>query len=87
MENDGGKIVTEKTEDVGGKNCPSAILSATNPTRIEPGANSCLRGEWPAANRLSHDTALRYTIPVVLFVPEFYTGTYQYIGAGLAQAV
>jgi hypothetical protein len=37
--------LTEKTEVLGGKTCPSATLSTTNPT-------------WrPAANRLSHGTA------------------------------
>jgi hypothetical protein len=35
------------------KTCPSATLSTTNPTWINPG----LRGERPATNRLSHGTA------------------------------
>jgi hypothetical protein len=35
------------------KTCPSAILSTTNPIRIDPG----LRGERLSTNRLSHDTA------------------------------
>jgi hypothetical protein len=39
------------------KTCPSAALSATNPTLIDPGANPGLRGEMPATNRLSHGTA------------------------------
>jgi hypothetical protein len=39
------------------KACPSATLSTTNPTWIDPGANSGLRGERPASNRLSHGTA------------------------------
>jgi hypothetical protein len=39
------------------KTCPSATLSTTNPTFIEQGANSGLRGERPATNRLSHGTA------------------------------
>jgi hypothetical protein len=38
------------------KTCPSATLSTTNPTWIDPGANPVLRGKRPAINRLSHDT-------------------------------
>jgi hypothetical protein len=41
----------------GEKTCPSSILSNTNLTWIDPGANSGLRGERPATNRLSHGTA------------------------------
>jgi hypothetical protein len=37
--------------------CPSATLSTTNPTWIDPTANLFLRGERPATNRLSHGTA------------------------------
>jgi hypothetical protein len=40
--------------EVLGENLPSATLSTTNPTWIDPG----LRGERPATNRLSHGTAL-----------------------------
>jgi hypothetical protein len=36
------------------KTCPSATLSTTNPTWIEPGANPGLRGERPATNDLSY---------------------------------
>jgi hypothetical protein len=36
-----------------GENLPSATLSTTNPTWIDPGANPGLRGERPATNRLS----------------------------------
>jgi hypothetical protein len=39
------------------KTCPSATLSTTNPTWIDPGANSGLHSEKPATNRLSHGTA------------------------------
>jgi hypothetical protein len=38
------------------KNLPSAILSTTNPTWIDPGANPGLRGERLATNLLSHGT-------------------------------
>jgi hypothetical protein len=43
--------------EVLGENLPSATLSTTNPTWIDPGANPDLRGERPATNRLSHGTA------------------------------
>jgi hypothetical protein len=39
------------------KTCPNANLSTINPTRTDPGANWCLRGDRPATNRLSHDTS------------------------------
>jgi hypothetical protein len=39
------------------KTCPSATLSTTNPTCMYPVANPGLRGERPATNDLSHDTA------------------------------
>jgi hypothetical protein len=39
------------------KTCPSATLTTTNSTWIEPGANKGLRDERPAANDLSHGTA------------------------------
>jgi hypothetical protein len=42
-----------KTEVLGEENCPSVTLFTTNPTWTNPG----LRGERPATNRLSHDTA------------------------------
>jgi hypothetical protein len=49
-------ILTGQTE-VLGENLPSATLSTTNPTWIDPGATPGLRGERPATNRLSHGTA------------------------------
>jgi hypothetical protein len=48
----GGMIFAGETEELG-ENLPSATLSTTNPTWIDPG----LRGERPATNRLSHGTA------------------------------
>jgi hypothetical protein len=36
---------------------PSATLSTTKPTWIDPGANPGIRGERPATNDLSHGTA------------------------------
>jgi hypothetical protein len=47
-------ILAGETE-VLGENLPSATLSTTNPTRIDPGANPGLRGERPATNDLSHE--------------------------------
>jgi hypothetical protein len=41
------------------KTCPSATLSTINPTWTGPGSNPGLRSGKPAANRLSHGTALR----------------------------
>jgi hypothetical protein len=49
-------IYTGETE-VLGENLPSATLSTTNPTWIDPGSNPGLRGERSATNRLSHGTA------------------------------
>jgi hypothetical protein len=40
------------------KNCPSATLSTTNPTWIDPGTNPGLRCERPSTNDLSHGSAL-----------------------------
>jgi hypothetical protein len=50
--------------EVLGENLPSATLSTTNPTWIDPGANPGVRGERPATNRLSHGTAF---LPVTIF--------------------
>jgi hypothetical protein len=38
--------------------CPSAILSTTNPTIIDPGLNPGRRGGKPATNRLSYGAAI-----------------------------
>jgi hypothetical protein len=45
-----------------GKPCPNATLSTTNPTLTDPGSNPGLRGDRPAANRLSHGTATSYIL-------------------------
>jgi hypothetical protein len=39
------------------KTCPSATLSSTNPTWIDPGTNPGLRGERSATNNLSYGMA------------------------------
>jgi hypothetical protein len=43
--------------EVLGENLPSATLSTTNPTWIDPGTNPGLHGERPATNCLSHGRA------------------------------
>jgi hypothetical protein len=58
VESDGGMILTGENRGTRRKTCPSATLSTTNPTWIDPGANPGLRGERPATNDLSHGTAL-----------------------------
>jgi hypothetical protein len=50
--------LTGKNEVLGGKTCPSATLSTTNPTWTDLGSNSGLRGERQATKRLSYGTAL-----------------------------
>jgi hypothetical protein len=47
----------------GKKTCPNATLSTTNPTWTDPESNPGLRGERPATNRLSHDTAQQNNLP------------------------
>jgi hypothetical protein len=55
---DGGMILAGENRRTGRKTCPSATLSTTIPTWIDPGANPGLRGKKPATNDLSHGTAL-----------------------------
>jgi hypothetical protein len=62
MKNDGGIIMTGENRRTQRKTCRSAILSTTNPTWTEPGANPGIRGERPATNRLSHGTAHGYFV-------------------------
>jgi hypothetical protein len=57
---DGGMILTGKNRRTLRKTCPSATLSTTNLTCIDPGANPGLRGEKPATNDLSHGMALSW---------------------------
>jgi hypothetical protein len=58
MDNDGGMILRGEHGKTRRKTCPSATLSTTNPTWIDPGENPGLRVERPATNRLSHGMAL-----------------------------
>jgi hypothetical protein len=53
--------------EVLGENLPSATLSTTNPTWIDPAANPGLRGERPATNRLSHGTALILILSSIMY--------------------
>jgi hypothetical protein len=57
LESDGGMILKGENRRTRRKACPSATLSTTILTWIDPGANPCLRGERPATNDLSHGTA------------------------------
>jgi hypothetical protein len=53
LESDGGMILTVENRRTRRKTCPSATLSTTNPTWIDPG----LHCERPATNDLSRGTA------------------------------
>jgi hypothetical protein len=63
-------ILTGENRRTRRKTCPSATLSTTNPTWIDPGAKPGLRGERPATNDLSHGTALH--LMLVKKFPDFY---------------
>jgi hypothetical protein len=65
VESDGVMILTGENRRTRRKTCPSATLSTTNPTWIDPGANPGLRGERPATNDVSHGTAL--TLHIILY--------------------
>jgi hypothetical protein len=58
VESDGGMILTGENRRTQRKTCPSATLSITNPTWIDPGANLGLSGEMLATNCLSHGMAI-----------------------------
>jgi hypothetical protein len=53
-------ILTDKDRSIRNKNCPTAILSTTNLTRIDLGSNPGLRGEWPSTNYMSRGNTLPY---------------------------
>ena len=57
MQHQWNEIDRGKTEVLGGKTCPSASSSTTNPTWTDPGSNTGLRGERSATDRLSHGKA------------------------------
>jgi hypothetical protein len=50
-------ILTGVNQKLGIKDCPNVTFSTTNPTWIDPDANTGLRGERPVTNRLSYGTA------------------------------
>jgi hypothetical protein len=52
-------ILTGENRRTRRKTCPSATLSTTNPTWIDPGANLGLHGDRLATNDLSHGTAVK----------------------------
>jgi hypothetical protein len=56
LESNGGMILTGENRRSRRKTCPSATLSTTNPTWLDPRANPGLRGERPATNDQSHGT-------------------------------
>jgi hypothetical protein len=49
--------LTGDNRRIGIETCPIATLSITDPTRTDLRTNSGVRGEKPANDRLSHDTA------------------------------
>jgi hypothetical protein len=61
-----------ENQSIRGRTCPSATLSTTNPTLTDPGSNPGLRGERPATNRLSHDTAIFIFIDELLLQDRFW---------------
>jgi hypothetical protein len=60
------KLRGENRSTRGGKTCLSATLTTTNSTWTDPGSNPDLRGERPANNRLSHDTAFKIIFKVII---------------------
>jgi hypothetical protein len=53
--------LTWENRNTGGKTCPSATLSTTNPTWTDPGSNPGIRSERPTTDRLSHGTVIQKT--------------------------
>jgi hypothetical protein len=53
LESDGGMILTGENQRTRRRTCPSATMSTTNPTWIDPCANPGFRGDRPATNLLS----------------------------------
>jgi hypothetical protein len=52
--------IAGETEVLGKKTCPSATLSTTNPTWLDPGSNPGRRGGKPTTNRLSYGATLNH---------------------------
>jgi hypothetical protein len=53
----GGMKIGREDRSTRGKTCPSATLSTTNPTWLDPGLNPDRSGGKPATNRLSYGAA------------------------------
>jgi hypothetical protein len=53
------------------KTCPSATLSTTNPTWLDPGFNLGRRGRKPATNRLRFGAPICYRDAFTFFIPNF----------------
>jgi hypothetical protein len=72
--------LTGENRSTGGKTCPSATLSTTNPTRTDPVSNPGLGGERPATNRLSHKAEVLWekSVPVPLCPPQIPHGLTRY---------
>jgi hypothetical protein len=66
MESHGGMILTGENLRIRRKTCPSATMSTTNPTWINPNAKQDLRVERPATNRLSHGMAKKVSLNKLL---------------------
>jgi hypothetical protein len=62
-------ILTGENRRTPRKTCPSATLSTTNPTWIDPGVNPGLRGGRPATSDLGHGTAFRWYLTWLLNFP------------------
>jgi hypothetical protein len=63
-------ILTGENRRTRRKTCPSATLSTTNLTWIDPDSNPGLRGERSATNDLSHGTAVHPYSWVYSLLPE-----------------
>jgi hypothetical protein len=59
-------ILTGENRKTRRKTYPTVTLSTTNPTWVDPGTNPGLRGERPAINDLSHDTATISQVNITL---------------------
>jgi hypothetical protein len=65
----------EKNRRTWRKTCPSATLSATNPTWIHPCVNPSCHSDRPATNHLRHSKASYNTLNRMVLVPFRQTGS------------
>jgi hypothetical protein len=82
-------ILTGENRRTRRKTCPSATLSTTNSTWIDPGANPGLRGERPATNDLSHRTAIIKVTEIFLETDMgfYYTDYFVSIGQEITNTI